>query len=297
MIIDRASIFSDPEILATLKERFVNVAIDQWYHRRQQDAEGNFYRKIAGQARGTDFNSTTQGLYFATANGDLLGWTNNRSPERMKDLLRRSLEKHTASETSAVTNGVPDRNFVYAPPEGGLVLSVTGKVLEGYAKPASEEERWFQESLGRDVLWLRREEHAALAKGEVPASLRSRMARFTLMDFTRGEPAFWAPEEVRVMELAAKDGVLSGKVHVESRDGKRGFQADLRGVLEAKDGKVTRFDLVARGSAWGAGGVTQTAAPKGRFTLAVAYRLASGSDEADKVMPQGAKAWFPEYIK
>ena len=67
--------------------------------------------------------------------------------------------------------------------------------------------------------------------------------------------------------------------------------------MESKDGKVTRFDLVARGQAWGASGCTLVAKPKDKFTLAVATRLASGSDEADKVMPQGAKSWLPDYLR
>jgi hypothetical protein len=74
-----------------------------------------------------------------------------------------------------------------------------------------------------------------------------------------------------------------------------GYRADLRGRIEAAEGCITRFDLVARGEAWGHSGCTAAAAPKGRFTLAIAFRRASGQDEADRVMPQGAKAWLPEY--
>lgn len=273
------------------------MAIDQWYHRRQKDAEGDFYRKIAGQSRGMDFNSTTQGLYVATPDGKLLGWTNNRSPEHVKAVLKKAFAEFQPGEAPTLKNERPDANFNYSPPEGGLVLCVTAKILDGYGTPANEQTRWFQESLGRDTLWARKDEREALARGEVPATLKTRMARFTMMDFTRGEPAFWAPEEVRSMDLALKDGVLSGRVHVESADGKRGFKADLRGLVESKDGQVTRFDLVARGPAWGWGGTTAESAPKDKFTLALAYRIAPGTDEADKVTPQGAKAWFPEYIK
>jgi hypothetical protein len=89
--------------------------------------------------------------------------------------------------------------------------------------------------------------------------------------------------------------VITGSAHLEN--GSCGFQAELRGAVEAKDGKVARLDLVARGTAWGHSGTTAAAAPKGKFTLAVAYRLAPGTDEADKVTPQGAKSWLPDYLR
>ena len=55
--------------------------------------------------------------------------------------------------------------------------------------------------------------------------------------------------------------------------------------------------MVAKGQGWGASGCTEVGKPKDKFTLAVACRLASGTDEADKVMPQGAKSWLPDYLR
>ena len=68
-MLDRESTFADPDIVKMLKSRFIPVAIDQAYQRRQKDAEGEFYRKIAGQSPRNNFNSTTQGFYVATASG------------------------------------------------------------------------------------------------------------------------------------------------------------------------------------------------------------------------------------
>jgi hypothetical protein len=213
----------------------------------------------------------------------------------VKEILRKGLAAFKPAEAEAIRNAAPDKNFSYVPPAGGLVITVTGKVLEGHALSPDPMIRMFQESMGRDMLWLRKDEHEALVRGELPASVKTRLARFTLMDFTRGEPAFWQPADVRSLDLTLKDGVLSGAVHLENASS--GFKAELRGVVEAKDGKVVRFDVVARGGAWGHSGTTAVGAPPGKFTLAIAYRLAPGTDEADKVTPQGAKAWFPEYMK
>ena len=85
-MLDRESTFADPEIVKMLKSRFIPVAIDQAYQRRQKDAEGEFYRKIAGQSPRSNFNSTTQGFYVATASGKLMLYNNNRDPADRKSV-------------------------------------------------------------------------------------------------------------------------------------------------------------------------------------------------------------------
>ena len=275
----------------------MNLAIDQWYTRRQKDTEGDFYRKICLQSPQNNVNSTTQGLFLAAPDGKLLGFTNNRSPEWVKAMLKKGLAQFQPGEAPLLENRKPDPNFNYRPPEGGLVVTVTSKVLAGYEAAANAEIGFFQNSLGRDVLWVRKDEHQALARGEILESLKNRIALFNLLDNTRGEPHPWAAAEIKKLEMTLKDGVITGTVHLETSSGDRGYQADLRGVVESKDGKVTRFDLVSKGQAWGASGCTLAAKPKSKFTLAIACRLASGTDEADKVMPQGAKSWLPDYLR
>jgi hypothetical protein len=266
-------------------------------HRRQKDAEGDFYRKIAGQSPQNNFNSTTQGLFLAAADGKLLGFTNNRSPDRVRAILKEGLGKFTPSEADLLANPKPDPTFSYKVPEGGLILNVTSRVLSGQDLSVAKDLGMFNESLGRDVLWTRREENESLARGVFPETLKRRMALYTLIDNTRGEPHPWDAGDVRAFEASIKDGVLTGRVHLETAKGDRGYKAELRGAVESKDGKLTRLDLVALGEAWGASGCTEVAKPKDKFRLAVAYRIATGKDEADRVMPQGAKAWFPEYMR
>jgi hypothetical protein len=275
----------------------VNLAIDQWYTRRQKDPEGDFYRKIAGQSPQNNFNSTTQGLFIAAPDGKLLGFTNNRSPEWVRAMLKKALADFRPAEAELLTNAKPDPNYNYRPPEGGLVVTVTTKVLAGYEAALNAEISFFQNSLGRDVLWVRKDEREALARGELMDSLKKRLAMFNLLDNTRGEPHHWEATEIKKLEMSLKGGVLTGTVHLETAAGDRAYISEIRGVVEAKEGKVTRFDVVSRGQAWGASGCTLVGKPKDRFTLAVACRLASGTDEADKVMPQGAKSWLPDYLR
>jgi hypothetical protein len=212
-------------------------------------------------------------------------------------MLQKGLAKFQPGESPLLENKSPDPNFNYRLPEGGFVVTVTSRVLSGYEAAVSKEIGFFQNSLGRDVLWVRKDEHQALVRGELLDSLKRRLAMYNLIDNSRGEPHPWTAEEIRKIDLTLKDGVISGRVHLQNSSGDRSYACEIRGCVEAKDGKVTRFDLVAKGPARGASGCTEAAKPKGEFTLAVACRLASGHDEADKVMPQGAKSWFPDYMR
>jgi hypothetical protein len=275
----------------------VSLAIDQWYTRRQKDTEGDYYRKICLQSPQNNVNSTTQGLYLATPDGKLLGFTNNRSQEWVREMLKKGLAKFEPGEAALLENKNPDPNFNYRLPEGGLVVTVTSKVLSGYQAAVNAEVGFFQNSIGRDVLWVRKEEHQALVRGELMDSLKRRLAMYNLIDNTRGEPHPWTAEEIKKLDLTLKNGVISGNVHLSNETGSRSYTCEVRGTVEVKDGKVTRLDLVAKGPARGASGCTTNSMPKGEFTLAVSCRLASGHDEADKVMPQGAKSWFPDYMR
>jgi hypothetical protein len=300
-VLDRASTFAHPEIVELLQTRFVPVAIDQAYQRRQQDTEGEFYRQIAGQGPRSNFNNTTQGFYIATAGGKLLLYNNNRDPEKLKRLMKQKLAEFASNEDlrSAVAAIKPEKidpRFNVKPPEGGLVLRVHAQVLDGYEPTTDPWKAIFQAALSRDNLWLGKSEHEALVRGELPASVQKRIARFHLIDNTRGEPPMWREDEIRKLEMQLRDGQLTGRVHLETARGDRGYEADLYGVVETKDGRVTRFDLVAKGDFWGQGPFTG-GAPKGRFPLAVSFALADGSEAADQIPPQGARGWVPGYLQ
>ena len=295
-MLDRESTFKDPEIARLLKSRFIPVAIDQAYQRRQKDTEGDFYRKIAGQGPRNNFKGTTQGLYLATASGKLLGYNNNRGGDRIRRMMKKALEGFEAPAAAVIKRSKVDARYNPKPPEGGLVVRVQSKVLGGYEKT---EDRWrkiFQDTLSRDNLWVTKEEQDALAAGRVPPALQKRIARYHLVDNTRGEPPMWKADEIRSIEFSLKDGRLSGSVHLETASGERGYKVSLLGHVEKKNGKITRFDLVALGEFWGEGTYTR-GAPKGRFPLGASFTLADGSDIADGVPPQGSRGWVRGYLR
>lgn len=300
-MLDRESTFADPEIVKMLKTRFIPVAIDQAYQRRQKDAEGEFYRKIAGQGPRSNFRGTTQGFYIATAAGKLMLYNNNRDPAKVRRLMRRKLAEFQSqgfakSRVAEIKPGKVDRRFNPRLPSGGLVVRVHAKVLGGYKPTANRWRRIFQTSLSRDNLWISRSEHQALVRGEIPASLQKRIARYHLVDNTRGEPPMWREKEIRKIEMRLTNGRLTGRVRLATSDGSRGYDAELKGFITAKAGKVVRFDVVALGKFRGEGRYTR-GAPKGKFPLAVSFSLADGSDVADKIPPQGSRGWLRGYLR
>jgi hypothetical protein len=122
------------------------------------------------------------------------------------------------------------------------------------------------------------------------------LVRYHLIDNTRGEPPMWRDADIKHLELTLRDGRLKGSVRLETAAGDRGYHADLLGFLEAKDGKVTRLDLLAVGQFWGEGSFTR-GAPKGRFPLAVAFALADPERGTTRVPPQGARGNLQAYLR
>jgi len=296
-VIDRASTFADPEIVNFLKTRTIPVAIDQWNQRRQKDSEGDFYRKIASQGPRHDFeNGTTQGLYLASADGTFLGYTNNRHPDRIRQFLNESIGKHRATATGKLKVQTQDKRYTYRPPEGGLVVRVHAKVLGGYDVPTRPFEEIFQTAVSRDNFWITRDEHQQLAARTFPETVALRLIRYHLVDNTRGEPPHWERAEVVSHEFDIVNENISGKVELRSKDGKRGYTAELRGELAAADGKLTKFNIVALGQFFGEGQYTG-GAPKGKFPLAVSFTLADGTDIADSIPPQHARGWVEDYLR
>ncbi|HYT93634.1 MAG TPA: hypothetical protein VEL76_33255 [Gemmataceae bacterium] len=291
-MLDRASSLQDPVVLKYLATRFVPAAVDQHIHRTLKDAEGELFARVLKQA-GRGLGGTSQGNYLFTPDGKLLAFANTADAAHVRRLMETALKKFDPATAPAVEAGPKAALPQFEPPAGGLVLDVTSKVLGGYEKGGN---RAMRDAVGRDHLWLRKDEAEALARGELPESVKQRLARFHLIDNTRGEPPLWRPDEVKRLELTLKDGRLSGSVHLETKAGNRGYQADLLGVVEVNAGRVTRLDLVAKGAYWGEGNFTR-GAPPGRFPFAVAFTLSPGTSAADRVLPGAARSNLKGYLR
>lgn len=270
------------------------VAVDQHIHRQRKDAEGELFAKVLKQAnRGLD--GYAQGVYLFTPDGKLLAFANTADAAGVKRLTDTALKKFDPQAAALKLDALVPAQVLPPPPAGGLVLDVTAKVLGGY-DPADPQTKRYRESIGRDHLWLRKDEADALGRGTLPDSVAQRLVKYHLLDNTRGEPPMWRADEIKKLELTLKTGKLTGRVHLETKSGDRGYQADFWGVVATQDGKVSRLDVLAKGDFWGEGAFTR-GAPRGRFPFAVAFSLVDGDCATNKVPPQAARGNVKLYLK
>jgi hypothetical protein len=319
------STFADREVIALLRDAFVPVAGDDWYQRRRDDAEGQFFRRVADQGpRKGRGGSTRQGIYVLTAGGRLLAFSNHRDPGVMKSVLARGLrawQQLPAAERRPGAIEVPplaktDPRFTRRPPAGGLIVDVHARILDRDKRdelcrgscrvPGGDQ-------ASHDHLWLTEAEWRGLVPASakvgdsfpLPRRLLLRIVRFHLVDNTRGEPPFWSARDVRqaegtlTVEEAGPAGIklrLKGRAllatNADPKRAERGFDVALLGYLHYNAGTkaLDRFDVVAVGEHWGDGTFTRSSRP-GRTPLGVAFRLARGSAGADRVPPQASREW------
>ncbi|MEX0703489.1 MAG: hypothetical protein WD069_15445 [Planctomycetales bacterium] len=299
-MIDRESIFSNSEVVSLLSEKVVPLAVDQHIERRRRDEEGEFFRKVLAQA-GRRPDGEAQGLYLFTADGTLLGFSNSLSAGTAKRLLRSALEKYDPNAEIPPIEEHPrkDTRWSFDPPEGVTVVDVTSKVIGGFRLSGRRggTQSITAEALGRDRLWITQEETEALAQGKIPRSVQTRIARFHLVDNTRGEPLFWGAGDVRELEMQFSGQELTGRVHLETTRKDRGYTAELRGVVKAEGDKLGIFDLVALGDFWGRGTVTDRGSTTDKYPLGVSFRVSELKCEASRVAPGGCRGSLSGYLR
>jgi hypothetical protein len=319
----RALAFADPAIVKMARDEYVAVAGDDWYQRRRQDDEGKFFRGVADQGpRKGEGGSTRQGIYVFTASGKLLVYRNHQDPDVMRSVLSQGLKafgKLPADERRAGAlkidePGKIDAGYHREPPKGGLVVNVFTRILDRKDGELCAGTCGFPggDKAARDHLWLTADEWKSLVADTslsgkprpVPERVVYRLARFHLVDSTRGEPPAWRREDVRKHDLTLKHvGVsehgdrkyeLKGSVllatSADPAKADRGYDVRLFGYVQynARKGTIEQFEIVALGEHWGQGAYTRGARP-GKTPLGVAFALARGDRPADRVPPQGAR--------
>ena len=294
-LIDRASVTGNPEVATLLTTRYIPVAIDQHIHRRLDDAEGRLFAELVKRA-GRFLDVTAQGVYVFTSTGDPLAFRITQDPSGLREMLVSALKECDSNpRASGRIELDEDPDFRLKAPPGVAVLDVVSKVLGGYGEPSDYRERILQSSHGRDRCWIRQDEVASLSEEIVPDSLLNRMARFHLVDNTRGEPPMWRDDQIHTAEAMLRDGRLVGSVRIETARGRRGYEASLLGLVDVEDGVLTQFDIVARGLAWGRG-YYNGGVPPGRYPLAVRFTLAQGAQSFDAIPPGAARTRASEYL-
>ncbi len=322
--------FANPKIIELVRDFFVPVAMDDWYQRRRKDQEGDFFRRVANQGPRKDPNGTRQGIYALTADGRLLNYRNAQDPAVMRRFLDDALTAWRDLPPAERTKGAMkvealtalDNRFAPTLPPGAIIVNTYARILdrqEGFFCHGTCKFPGGQRA-SHDHLWIRADEWQPLLpldakQGQevsIPIKLRYRIARFSLVDNTRGEPPMWTPPEVRKENLKLiVEEVTASEVRLKLTGGyllytsanektaKRGYDAAIQGDIRYDLAKrvLTKFSVVALGDHWGEGQYTGGARP-GRTPLGVAFELGDPNRPADRVAPQfmreGGNYWNAE---
>ncbi len=257
------SAFNNPEVIAMLQNEFVPVAVDGGLMRRRKDPEGAFYRKFAN----------TQARYAAAADGTSLAKKTWVPSPYLNDWMKAALAKFEAlpdrSKKPVVDAAQANESTLPVAPEGGLILTVTRRYLEGHEVASAATEQCAQLP-AYDRVWLTRSEwQEFLPKGkgksfEIDSDLVRKLARFHTIDIIGRQRPPWP--EASVMDcrltgevLASRRGQvdvrLSGSLAIEGEsrpqanwepdDGEVKLELDAEGVLRydvARD-EIIQFDL------------------------------------------------------
>jgi hypothetical protein len=314
--------FADADVIRMASEDFIAVAADDWYQRRRQDEVGRFWMSVARQGRPRDDGGTRQGIYCFTVDGKVLAYKNSQNPAVMRDILKAGLAAFEALPAARRKPGAAtvgnlehiDKTYERTPPKGGLIVKVytrildrdaSGQLCKGTCSVSGGDQS------ARDHLWLTEAEWQSLVPANpkpgdrfaLPRAIEERIARFHLIDNTRGEPPMWERREIRsqqlmltVTDVAASEvrlkleGAVLLASHALPELAQRGFDGRMLGYITYNTGakKITRFSLVALGDHWGRGQFTGNARP-GHTLLGHAFELAQGDAAEDRIPPQAAR--------
>jgi hypothetical protein len=314
------------------KEDFIPVSGDDWYERRRQDAVGTFFRKVADQGprKGTG-GTTRQGIYCLTADGQLLAYKNaGQNADVMREVLRQGLaawnrlpaQRRRPGALTVGDRGQVDARYTRALPPGACVVHVYTRILDHDDQGALCKGTCATlggDRAARDHLWVTAADVKALAPADgkvgdrlpLPPALAERIARFHLIDNTRGEPPLWTRDQLRTSELTLTiiattserlhlrlDGSVLLSSDADTRTANRGFDVRLLGYVGYDRQKqiLDRFDLVAVGDCWGEGTYTR-GARQGRQPLGVAFELAQSDDVAATLVPPQAARDIGNYLR
>jgi hypothetical protein len=310
---------SDPETVQLLTTKF--VCVGQNVHENRPDRgrfkdDVDFYNKFGGRLE--DKFAVRDGFVILTVEGEMLvksrrmGYTRDDLRDWLKDGLAEFEKRLKAGYVPKYvpSAGAVEKPVRYQAPEGAVVLMMRNKILgydaqaiNGlYSRPGGDPKlsfaKEYMESPGQMFLLLRKEEAAALAKGSLPTTVKLLLAS-SLMDPVQENRLLikprgnlpWQPRDLKKLEMRLEDGRLTGSVRLErtieegEHKGHGSYEGEILGLVEAKDGRLTRFDVVVKGH-----GVDAFAprpphrvVPTGRFPMVFAFSIVNKPEELAKI--------------
>jgi len=275
-IIVRETVLNDPETAKLLTEKFILLAVDSLNH-FQPDERDWLDKNEYG------FLSSTYGMAVFTPEGKRLAYGTPYEPAQARYFLNLALRNFKPGTEPLQDIPRTERPGVRRPPEGGAVLRVTWKAF--YDLPdgtfvSPKREKAFQDALGSDRFWVRKDEVEALVQGRFPPSLNNRLLRFPV------ESVYSAG--LKRIDMSLSEGRIVGTASSDDPSEDVAFQ----GIVESKDGKLVRFELLARGEAPRRDDgfkVSLAAAPKGKKSpTAMFFELVDPAEPINRIPPHAS---------
>ena len=113
----------------------------------------------------------------------------------------------------------------------------------------------------------------------------------------------WEPIELKKLEIKLDQGRLTGSVLLEKKldteynQGNGSYEAEVLGFVEAKNGKLTRFDVLVNGQALDnfAPRPPERVVPTGQFPMAFAFTIVDKEEDLAKIPFQSMYRDNPGY--
>jgi hypothetical protein len=291
----RAILLNNPEVAELLRTWFVCYGLDNVVNPQMTAAEKEWLKDRGGRA-------CTGGTSVFTAGGEVLphgaNWDlsapnqfANHQKARIKG-LNAALSKYHSEKAPQIDKADPKEldRVVRRPFKGGLALSVTYTVLEWKTPPTLDHasslkavyEKVIPECPGVDHIWARKAEADALADGHFAEKLKQRLALHVAYGMN-------APSKVKKIDLTYRDGRVTGSFQLAD-----GARADVLGFVEARDGKISRFDVIVKATGRGrhrCGGVGPLhVLPEGKTApVAIGFMLVDPESYMGRVPPHSAR--------
>lgn len=276
------------------------------------DPECRLFQKFAEVGHYRRPDATRQGTYCVSPSGVLLGSINSNDPERIADLLEKSLAKwKTLSREERLLAGDPEKQVteIKRPerfyPKDGLVLYVTSRDLPRATQaeaPANAD--WRQFAWNQDYAWFTQSEAkqflppepAVGKKQDLPLPLIHRIACAHLIDNVRGQTSPFDESHVKkarlTSEVTAKEGdTVSLRLEGEtltSMEGTRNHGLDMHllgsATYDLKKARFVKFELVAVGTRWGATQLNGRRRDVDPAPIGVLFTLA-GDSSCERIAP------------
>jgi hypothetical protein len=271
---------NDPQVARLLQERFVCIAVDNVQNKNMTAAEWQWLKSRGGDA-------CTQGMSVFTAGGNVLARGGGYEAEPVARMLQKALQEFEPDAAVAIDDDKSGSDMTRRPPEGAAVLFATWKVLGGYdqTEPSATTgdghyDAYFRRAVGLDRLWVRADEQQALSRGDFPATLRQRIARYHLSYALAGK--------IDDFDVTLKGGDIEGRFRSDTGD-----TGLLLGRVECRERKLARFDLVVKGLGQRVEdcgfAASLTVVPKGKkVPVGLLFTLAAPEDQLALVPPHHA---------